>query len=332
MGNALADLASGYAARHGKTVRSPSRLRAIYDGYVRRRESTLLEAAAAAAAVDAIFFSDEIDLDAVTPQMREAFARGYPGHELAERLDGLRSLDAESDEVRGFLSNWKGVYHEVLVRDRLNDGQQIGSIVLDESQTVVLPDATNQPGFDLRILNADGTEDAVLQAKATNEIGYLQDALERYPDIDIAATNEAAQGMADEQVFPSGFNNEDLDNQVFAPMEEVWDGPVEQFVERVLPGLPFVIIATSEGAKVLMGRQTFQTALRQGVQRSVRSGAAMGVGALMATAGAGMFSLPAVFATRLGIDRYQIHSQLAKKIERDRTQLASLVKPNARLW
>ena len=325
MGSRLEGISAEYEGRYGDTVRSSTRLRGLYDLYVRRRESTLLDAVAATAAVDAVFFADEVDMDAATPQMGEAFARAYPGQDIGQRLEELGDLEPGSPEVEGFLSNWKGVYHEVLIRDRLNDGGQIGGVVLGEGQRAVLAEELNQPGLDLRVLNSDGTEDLLLQAKATSDLGLLNEALQKYPGIEIAATDEMAGQIIDERVFPSGFGNEDLQARVEAPTEELWDGPVEELVETVLPGLPFVILLTTEGTRVLMGRQSYQAAMRNTLERGAKTGTAMAVGALAALAGAGVFSLPAAFVTRLGIDRAQIYGRLASKIEADIALLFSIV-------
>jgi len=58
-----------------------------------------------------------------------------------------------------------------------------------------------------------------LQAKATNETGLLHEALEKYPHIQVAATDEVAGQIADQRVFPSGFDNQELQNRVVQPME-----------------------------------------------------------------------------------------------------------------
>ena len=109
--------------------------------------------------------------------------------------------------------------------------------------------------------------------------------------------------MADDLVFPSGSSNADVEAQVAAPMEELLDSPLEEFAEMVLPGLPFVLIAATEGRKVLMGRQAFQEAVNRSLERATKTGAAIGVGAVAVLAGAGVVSLPATFLTRMGIDR-----------------------------
>lgn len=66
--------------------------------------------------------------------------------------------------------------------------------------------------------------------------------------------------------------------------------------------------------------------MRRSLERGTKTGTAMGVGILMALAGAGVYSLPATLLTRLGISRAQIYSRLQSKIEGDRTQLHSLGK------
>lgn len=324
MVSSLEDISHKYEEQYGDQVRSQDRLRDIYESYVRRRESTLLDSATATAAIHALFFADEIDFGAITPQMSESFDRAYPGQDLAQRLEELKKLDPNSAEVTGFLSNWKGVYHEVLIVDKLNNGDQVDSIVLGEGQKAILSPHTNQPGVDIKILNLDGTEDLDLQAKAVKSVDSLKTALAKYPDTQILATDEAATRYADERVFSSGFNNESLQSQVEAPMEEVWGGPIEEFIENVLPGLPFVIIATTEGARVLMGRQAFQNALNRSVQRGIKTGTSVGVGALAALAGAGLFSLPATFLTRLAVDRYWLHGRLIKKVDYDTGALKAL--------
>ena len=58
MDRAVDSIAREYVAQNGEAVSSRGRLRDLYHTYVRRRESTLLDAAAATAAVDVIFFAD----------------------------------------------------------------------------------------------------------------------------------------------------------------------------------------------------------------------------------------------------------------------------------
>ena len=88
-------------------------------------------------------------------------------------------------------------------------------------------------------------------------------------------------------------------------MEDLLDGPIEELLETVLPGLPFALIAVGEGRQVLMGRKTFDIAMKDGLSRAVKSGVAIGAGALVVFLDGGLLSIPTSFLARLGIDRYQ---------------------------
>ena len=289
-----------------------------YDRYVRERETSILDAAAATAALDALFLSDRIDAAAINPQMEEAFELAFPD----SSIDDLNSLAPEA--AKGWLAPWKGKYFEVVARDRLNAGEPLGDIQLGAGQVAELAESPTQPGWDLQILNADGSIDEVLQLKATDSLSYVKGALEKYPDIDIVATEEVAAQTGD-SILSNGITNADLEAKAATPMEELLDSPLEELTETVLPGLPFVLIAATEGRKVLMGRQAFEQAVNRGLERATKTGAAIGVGGLLVLADAGVVSLPATFLTRIGIDRYRIHRGLLRRLGADTASIRSLL-------
>jgi hypothetical protein len=158
--------------------------------------------------------------------------------------------------------------------------------------------------------------------KATQSLGYVRKALELYPDIDVLTTaevSEAAGGDAMQGIFASGFSESALQETIQAPLEALLDSPLGELLESVLPALPFVLIAAGEGRKVLMGRKSFELALQDGLYRATKTGAAIGVGALVVFFDGGLLSLPAAFLTRLGFDRYRVMDRsvalLEKRIE-----------------
>ncbi len=279
-----------------------------------------MDAAAAAAAVNALFLADRIDISQVTPQMEEAFRLTYPNVDLSSLADRSPS------EVEGFLSAWKGKYFEVLVRDDLNAGELVGDIHLDPGQTAVLAESATQPGWDLEILNADGSVAQELQLKATQSLAYVKEALERYPDIDVLTTDEVlnAGGEAVQGIFPSGFSDSAIEDTIQAPMEALFDSPLEELVDTILPGLPFVLIAVGEGRKVLLSRKSFDLAMQDGLYRAAKTGAAIGVGGLVVLLDGGILSLPASFLTRVGIDRYHFSMRLITDLERRTGELRTL--------
>ena len=308
MDNKLNSLANQYQNNRvsGQSVRDA--IGELYQHYIKKNEQALLDAAAAATAVSAIFLTDQIDMSQVTPQMAEAFSLAYPNVDIS-------SLAGRSpDEIEGFLWAWKGKYFEVLVRDKLNAGEWVGDIHLEPGQTAMLAESATQPGWDLQIVNSDGSIAQELQLKATESLSYVKEALERYPDIDVLATDEV--GDAAENIFSGGFSDQALEDTIRAPMEDLLDGPIEELLETVLPGLPFALIAIGEGRQVLMGRKTFDIAIQDGLSRAIKSGVAIGAGALVAFLDGGLLSIPTSILTRLGIDRYQTMGQSILLLDR----------------
>jgi hypothetical protein len=299
----------------------------LYKRYIKEREQSLMDAAAAAAALNALLLADGIDMSQVTPQMEEAFSLAYPNVHFSSLTDRSPA------EVEGFLSAWKGKYFEVLVRDDLNAGEWVGDIHLDLGQTATLAESATQPGWDLQILDANGSVTRELQLKATQSLGYVKEALERYPDIDVLTTAEVleAGGEGMQGIFASGFSDSALEDTVHAPMEALLDSSLEELVESVLPVLPFVLIAVGEGRKVLMGRKSFEVAMQDGLYRTAKTGAAIGIGALVVLLEGGLLSLPAAFLTRLGFDRYSAMNRsvtsLDKRIEALRMLVAKAPMP-----
>ena len=332
MDSSLADLAAEYSMRYGTAVQSNERLSELHDRYVKGREASILHAAAATAALDVLAFSDQVDTDAITPQMEEAFRLAFSNvavrTTLSERFAELG--DSPEEVQRGFLNALKGKYFEVIVKDRFKSGLSTGDLIPGPGQTAQLASDPTQPGWDLRILNADGSADEQLQLKATDSLRPISDALENTPEVRVLATDEGADQavgnlLNPENVLHSGISDSQLESDVAAPLEPLLDSHLENLFELVTPGLPFVLIIATEGTKVLMGRQVFEEAVHRVVDRGIKSGAAMAVGGLLALVGAGVISLPATFLTRIGIDRYRIQSGLSKQISAN-TELVRALK------
>lgn len=293
----------------------------FYSEVVREREQSVIDAAAATAAVNALFLSDNIDFGKITPQMEEAFNLAYPNVEL-ESLS-----NCNPDEVMGYLSGWKGKYFEILVRDKLNEGNWIGDIHLQTGQYAEIAESITQPGWDLQILNEDGSIADALQIKATNSLSYIQKALEKYPDIDIISTSEVfnQSEILTDHLINSNVSNDDLTAAIKAPMESLCDSGIEEFFEDILPGLPFLIIAFSEGHKVMVGKKSFEIAFADGLERAFKTGLSMSVGALVYLLDGGFLSLPASFLTRISFDRIKISSIIQRKIDKELSSLKQLL-------
>lgn len=118
--------------------------------------------------------------------------------DLAAYLGGL-----EPDELRGVISNVKGIYHELLFEAAENgDGDLVSA---------QLPEATNHPGSDVEFL-VDGEVIGAVQLKAVASPEHIYEHLARYPGIDILATEEVAAMVPG--ISGSGYTNAELEAEV----------------------------------------------------------------------------------------------------------------------
>ena len=315
---ALADL---YSKRYAQDYLSKDKLFKAYEKYVIDHQQSILSVAASTMAVNGLFLSDTIDENAITSQMQEAFDLAFPNLEIAQ----LEKYDAVV--LTGIISSWKGKLFEVELRDRLNSGEYIGEIQLGAGQRAELALDPSLPGWDLQILNTDGTVDQVLQAKATESVSYVKEALEKYPDIEIVTSEEVevATGWA-EEIIDSERSDEELEKEIMAPMKDLLDSGLEEFAELISPWLPVVVIAVTEGKKVMVGKQTLQVALNNSLDRAIKSGAPAGVGGLLAMLGAGILSLPGSLLIQIGLDRWDSQKNVEMTVSRNIQLLNSIMR------
>lgn len=120
----------------------------------------------------------------------------------AELASYLRDLAPA--QMRGVVSNVKGILHELLVARAEN---------LDEDDvTAVLFELTNHKGADLEYV-IDGQVISSVQVKAVQTPAAIIDHFSRYPNVDIVATSEITDllsGLYGERLRDSGFHNAEL--------------------------------------------------------------------------------------------------------------------------
>jgi hypothetical protein len=321
MDSRLPQLADRYRAARPPDERIDAAIDALHTRTARDREHALLDPAATCAGLAGIVLNGRFEFAQLDPPIQEAFYLA-----CSERgLDALATAASEAAR-QGLLSLWKGKYFEVLVRDRLNEGEWVGDLHLEPGQTAILADSPTQPGWDLQIVDPDGAVDAVYQLKATESLRYVKTALERYPDIDIIGTDEAAQaGDLASRLFPSGVSDEQLEASLKGPMEALLDSPLEDLAEHLLPVLPFVLIAVTEGRMTLLGRKPFGRALAHALERSGKTALAMAAGGLAyLVVDSLLVSLPVALLVRLSLNRYDALKRAVRLIETRQASLAPL--------
>lgn len=165
--------------------------------------------------------------------------------ELSSYLSGY-----ESEQVKGIASNVKGIYHELLWTDRYNKTHT-------GTRAEMFPE-TNHAGADIQIKDVEtGTVIDKFQLKATDSTAYVNDHLERYPEIEVLVTDETASRMGAES---SGINNEEITETATQDINAVADNTIS---DRTLESAELATaIATGKGMiEMLQGKKDFPKAV-----------------------------------------------------------------------
>lgn len=148
---------------------------------------------------------------------------------VQELSEYVKSLSPE--QLKGVVSNTKGIYHEMLFVQTYNADS------IDVSADIM--ESTNHPGADVQFF-LDGEVIREVQLKAISSPTLVYEHLKRYPDIEILVTEEVASVL--EGVSSSGLSNAILSNDVTERMYELQG---EGLLEEVSDGLITSIFVTS---------------------------------------------------------------------------------------
>ena len=95
-------------------------------------------------------------------------------------------------------------------------------------------------------------------------------------------------------------------------------------LDALTAAAPFALIAVTEQMRVILGRKTGKAGFSDAVQRMIKTGAAMGVGALAAAAGGALAAVPAARGTRALLSRYRSKSLLGLRVQERTERLQAL--------
>lgn len=90
-------------------------------------------------------------------------------------------------------------------------------------------------------------------------------------------------------------------------------------------GLPLSIIALTEGGKVLLGKKTQAAGFYDAAYRMIKTGAAMGAGAVAAGLGAGALpAIPVAMGVRMALDQYRSKALTGRRVQQRIKRLQAL--------
>ncbi len=280
--------------------------------FLKANRESLLDITVAAASVHISLGDRPQDVD---PLLLKAI------HDTNPSLTDDRLFALDGDALQGAVNTAKGKYFEYMVVEKLNQGQQVGPLLLEPGQQAVLADSMTQPGWDLRIVDEHGDVVEYLQLKATDSVGYIHSALERYPDIQILATDEVAHSGL---VLDSGITDEDLRGHVEMGVDAVDVSLTETFLDHFHPLLPLAAMAFYEGHRLWVGRQSMDAFKLALARRSQRIVVTQTIGAAVYAMDGGLLSIPAAIAGGLVFDRTINHAAIATSYRAHRGRLLAL--------
>lgn len=202
----------------------------------------------------------------------DALRRSDPDLENASEADLSRYLsDYSEEQLKGISNNAKGIYHEMMWVEAYN---------ADNKETQAeLYGSPNHPGADVSITDVTtGEEVARYQLKATNNVSYINEHYQRYTDIEVIATNEAADRLAN--VSASGFDNETLSATSNETIDTLSGNTIgDRSVESI--GIAGSIASGQELLAMLQGKRDFPDAVRRSIEKTGTAGAATAIAAYL---------------------------------------------------
>jgi len=291
--DSLQQLAENY------TTRDRSSLAELAQHYEHRSQQEILEIAAIAADVSADSILNLGLEPEGNPLILEAFQLQY------RNVDQDSLVGASEERLSGLANGIKGKYFEVLVRDRLNDGESLGELRLGPGQVARLADSPTQEGWDLEIVNVvEGSIVEQIQLKATTSMSYIKSALDKNPDIRVAVPSEV-DGVKDE-ILRTDISDNDLAEAVNRQLGEQSEDALNDMLDRsaewafdTVPIVSGILIAVTEGRLVLIGRSSLDESLQRGARRLRKSAAFSTLGATLVALDAGIVSVPTTIAATI---------------------------------
>lgn len=140
--------------------------------------------------------------------------------------------DYDESQMLGFANNVKGILHELRFIEIENNDE-------DSITASIFPD-TNHKGTDIILIDDETGEIIEVQLKASDNVSYINDFFEEYPNGEILVTEELANKM---NLQSSGISNEELKVETEEFVDKLIESSDEDEFWEYLPYLPTISIA-----------------------------------------------------------------------------------------
>ena len=164
----------------------------------------------------------------IPKDVQEAFEKAYPNLAAKESFIDTWSGFDDYEARLGFVNGIKGKLFEIKYVEYLNEN-------LDAGYTASMSDNPVNEGWDIKITGPNNEIENLLQLKATTTAGYVKDAIESYPEIDVVTLSDLQGQLSSinsiENVTISNISNEDL----LSPISEATETGNQAFFFPTIP-------------------------------------------------------------------------------------------------
>ena len=237
--------------------------------------------------------------------------------------------DRSAEQIEGYVNNTKGKYFEVLVAERLNAGETVGELQLGPGQEASLAKSLNQPGWDLKIVDQNGETVEQIQLKATEDLSYVKNALDKYHGIKVAVPEELDSESAD--LIPTDISHAMLEETTEEQLGELSEDAISNAVDiaaelalDLIPVTSALIIGVTEGRRYLMGKAALRDSMRDGGKRLGRASAYSAIGSALSSTGLGLAAIPIVMGMRVAEGRVTARINLGDNLQSRTAELDGL--------
>jgi len=159
----------------------------------------------------------EMSRNGVPSDVVNAYAYAFP--DKAANTSFINAWDemGSYEERLGFINAIKGKLFEIKYTDYLN-------INLEDGYSASMATLSNQEGWDIKIAGPDAEIVDLLQLKASSSASYVNDAIEKYPEIDIVSISDLQGQLAlvnsDANVTVTDISDNDLLTEIISETDK----------------------------------------------------------------------------------------------------------------
>lgn len=225
--------------------------------------------------------------DQIPDTFYKALRQQNPPFEHLDNGEIFRQFMSMSETERlSLVDDAKGLFFELDTVEKLNEGTEIGTFVLEPGQWAGLAPREGLPR--ILIHDADGEVASALSTSCSEQVRAVTEALEHYPDIGEVAVTDSGLMESGIELF------EGLDH--LGGVAEVLD--ILEPLGFIAPGLPLIYVGIKHGRTIICRPSALSETWKVAKPDLIEAGTFSALAALLVALDAGLVTLPVLIVTK----------------------------------